>query len=86
MHFNAGRWWSITSEDVLANADFFAREPVFCRYIKRIVLDDGWMNCCGEWEPNSRFKDMPDLVKELKKMNFSAGLWFAPVIAEIKSS
>ena len=77
--------WSITAEDVLANAEFIARDPVLRQHIKRIVIDDGWMNCYGEWEPNSRFKNMPDLVRELKKMNFSAGLWFAPGIAEPQS-
>ena len=77
--------WSITAEDVLANAEFIARDPILSKHIKRIIIDDGWMNCYGEWEPNSRFADMPGLVRELKKMNFSAGLWFAPSIAEPQS-
>ncbi|MBE6366281.1 MAG: hypothetical protein E7052_00010 [Lentisphaerae bacterium] len=77
--------WSVSAGDVLANAEFIAWDPVLSKHIKRIIIDDGWMNCYGEWEPNSRFKNMPELVKELNKMHFSAGLWFAPGIAEPQS-
>ncbi len=77
--------WSVTADDVLANAEFIARDPVLARRIKRLVIDDGWMYCYGEWEPNSRFGDMGALARELRKMGFIPGLWLAPGIAEPQS-
>ena len=77
--------WSVTAEDVLRNAEFIARDAVLSKYIKRIVIDDGWMNCYGEWEGNSRFANMRKLSSDLRKMGFTPGLWFAPALAEPQS-
>lgn len=78
--------WTITAEEVLANAEFIARDPVLSQHVKRIVIDDGWMHCYGEWEANSRFPGgMGVIARELRKMGFLPGLWFAPGIAEPQS-
>jgi hypothetical protein len=75
--------WTITEEEVLENAEFIARDPVLSKHVKRIIVDDGWQYCYGEWEPNHLFPNgMKYLADELTKMGFEPGLWFAPTIVE----
>lgn len=75
--------WTITEEEVLKNAEMIASDPVLSKHVKRIIVDDGWQYCYGEWEPNSLFPSgMDTLAKKLKRMGFTPGLWFAPTIAE----
>ena len=75
--------WTITEEQVLANADFIRRDPVLSKHIRRIILDDGWQYCYGEWEPNHFFPHgMKYLTDEIAKMGFEPGLWLAPAIIE----
>lgn len=75
--------WTITEEEVLKNAEFIAADPVLKQHVKRIIVDDGWQYCYGEWEPNPQFPHgMKYLADELHKMGFKAGLWLAPAIVE----
>jgi hypothetical protein len=75
--------WTITEDEVLANAEFIAADPVLSRHVKRIIVDDGWQYCYGEWEPNSNFPGgMASLAKRLRKMGFEPGLWLCPTAAE----
>ena len=75
--------WTITEQEVLENAEFIARDPVLSRHIKRIIVDDGWQYCYGEWDANSLFPNgMESLSKELTRMGFEPGLWIAPSIVE----
>lgn len=75
--------WTITEDEVLANAEFIHHDPVLSRYVKRIIVDDGWQYCYGEWEANPLFPHgMPWLAKELRKMSFTPGLWIAPTAIE----
>ncbi len=75
--------WTITEEEVLKNAEFIAADPVLSKHVKRIIVDDGWQYCYGEWEANPLFPNgMPYLAKELARMGFEPGLWFAPTIVE----
>lgn len=75
--------WTITEKEVLENAEFIARDPVLSKKIKRIIVDDGWQYCYGEWTANSLFPNgMKYLADELTRMGFEPGLWFAPTIVE----
>lgn len=75
--------WTITEDEVLKNAEMIASDPVLSQHVKRIMVDDGWQYCYGEWEPNSLFPSgMEKLAKTLRRMGFSPGLWFAPTVAE----
>ena len=75
--------WTVTEEAVLSNADFIASDPVLSRHVKRLVIDDGWQYCYGEWDANPLFPHgMPWMAKRLKKMGFEPGLWLAPAIIE----
>ena len=74
---------TITEEEVLKNAEFIASDPVLKQHVKRIIVDDGWQYCYGEWEANPLFPNgMKYLADELHKMGFKAGLWLAPAIVE----
>ena len=75
--------WTVTEEAVLRNAEFIAADPVLSRHVKRIVIDDGWQYCYGEWDANPLFPNgMAWMAKRLKKMGFQPGLWMAPAIIE----
>ena len=75
--------WTVTEDEVLANADFIASDPVLSKYIKKIIVDDGWQYCYGEWDANPLFPSgMKSLVSNLNQMGFEAGLWLAPTIIE----
>lgn len=75
--------WTITEQEVLENAEFIARDPVLSKHVKRIIVDDGWEYCYGEWDANSLFPSgMEYLGKELTRMGFEPGLWIAPSIVE----
>ena len=75
--------WTITEDEVMANAEFIAADPVLSRHVKRIIIDDGWQYCYGEWDPNSNFPSgMAALARRLRKLRFEPGLWICPLIAE----
>ncbi len=75
--------WTITEDEVLKNAEFIAADPVLSKHVKRIIVDDGWQYCYGEWDANPLFPNgMEYLAKELTKLGFEPGLWFAPTIVE----
>ncbi len=75
--------WTITEAEVLKNAETIARDPVLSRHVKRIIVDDGWQYCYGEWDANPLFPGgMAKLARELTGMGFEPGLWFAPAIVE----
>ena len=53
------------------------------KYVKRIIVDDGWQYCYGEWDANPLFPNgMKYLADELIKLGFEPGLWIAPAIVE----
>ena len=75
--------WTITEEEVLKNAEFIANDPVLSKHVKRIIVDDGWQYCYGEWEANHYFPNgMKYLADKLTELGFEPGLWFAPTIVE----
>ncbi len=75
--------WTITEDEVLKNAEFIAKDPVLSKHVKRIIIDDGWQYCYGEWHANSYFSSgMKALSKEIRKLGFTPGLWVAPVCIE----
>lgn len=78
--------WTITEDEVYKNAELIASDAVLSKHIKRIIVDDGWQYCYGEWEANHMFPSgMQKLARNLNKMGFESGLWFAPTIAELHS-
>jgi len=75
--------WTITEDEVIKNAEFIAADPILRQHVKRIIVDDGWQYCYGEWEANPNFPGgMKKLAERLHKLGFKPGLWFAPSIVE----
>ena len=75
--------WTITEDEVYRNAELIASDPILSRHVKRLIVDDGWQYCYGEWEANSLFPSgMRKLAGNLRRMGFTPGLWFAPTIVE----
>lgn len=75
--------WYISEEEVLKNAEFIARDPVLSKHVKRIIIDDGWQYCYGEWEANHRFPSgMKHVADEIRRLGFKPGLWLAPSVVE----
>ena len=75
--------WTITEDEVMKNAEFIAADPVLRKYVKRIIIDDGWQYCYGEWEANPNFPGgMKKLADRIRKLGFKPGLWLAPSIVE----
>ena len=75
--------WTITEDEVIKNAEFIASDPVLSRHVKRIIVDDGWQYCYGEWEANPNFPSgMKKLAERLRRLGFKPGLWLAPTIVE----
>ena len=75
--------WTITEDEVLANAEFIARDPVLSKHVKKIIVDDGWQYAYGEWYANYLFPHgMKYLADKIKKLGMEPGLWVAPVILE----
>ncbi len=75
--------WTITEEEVLKNAEFIARDPVLREHVRRIIVDDGWQYCYGEWDANPNFPSgMKFLADRISALGFEPGLWFAPSIIE----
>ena len=75
--------WTVTEDEVIKNAEFIAGDPVLKNHIKRIIVDDGWQYCYGEWEANSLFPSgMKKLADKITALGFEPGLWFAPAVVE----
>ncbi|MBQ9336101.1 MAG: alpha-galactosidase, partial [Lentisphaeria bacterium] len=75
--------WTITEDEVMKNAEFIAADPVLKQHVKRIIVDDGWQYCYGEWDANPNFPSgMKKLADRIRKLGFKPGLWLAPSIVE----
>ncbi len=80
-------WQQVDEDDILANAALAAgllgdRVPPDAPPL-RIVLDDGWQQAWGIWEPNEKFPSGIDgLVAGLAADGFATGIWFAPLLVE----
>jgi hypothetical protein len=54
--------------------------------LKYIVLDFGWEQAWGEWNPNSRFpSEYLSIAQEIESAGFVPGIWVAPLQAHIFS-
>lgn len=52
-----------------------------------ILIDDGWCQW-GDWlfPDSSKFSNFKETINKIKKQNIKAGLWFAPFLADKKST
>lgn len=47
----------------------------------RIVVDDGWQQAWGDWQPNAKFpQGLSGLASELHAQGYEVGVWLAPLL------
>ncbi len=70
----------VSYDDVINNTEFSRK--YFGDSFEYIQIDDGYQVAVGDWIPNERFaKGLDNLVKEINKFGYKAGIWIAPFIA-----
>lgn len=47
-----------------------------------ILVDDGWEMAWGDWTPNTKFRPIAELSKDLHARGRKLGLWLAPFVVE----
>ncbi|MEB2310392.1 MAG: alpha-galactosidase [Sorangiineae bacterium] len=82
-------WDGVSQADVRVNAAL-ARQVLAPRLPPgtrlRVVIDDGWEQGWGDWEPNERFPSGLDgLARELVAEGFEPGVWLAPLLVSESS-
>jgi hypothetical protein len=74
----------VDAEAVLANAALAAGvlAPLLTAGARaRIVIDDGWQQMWGQWEPNAKFpQGLDGLASQLHADGFEVGVWLAPLL------
>lgn len=74
---------SISEKDVKGNIEVIKEKYP---QVKSIVIDDGWQQRWGEWEPNCRFPSgLKGLVNEIKQAGLVPGIWTAPYTMHVYS-
>ena len=74
----------VTSQQVLDNLDFIAKQTPGLRYVQ---IDDGYQPAMGDWlETGAAFGgNVQGVLKEIRKRGFEPAIWVAPFVAEEKS-
>ncbi|MHB8573611.1 MAG: alpha-amylase family protein [Candidatus Dormibacteria bacterium] len=55
------------------------------RVLNTVLIDDGWQNAYGDWQPGDRFGGEPgmqELCGELSAMGLLPGIWWAPFLVD----
>lgn len=74
---------NVDREAIRENIDAICRHDFLRGFVRYVVVDDGWQNATGDWEPGNAFPDgMDDLAREIAAAGFLPGIWSAPFFAE----
>lgn len=69
----------VRADDVRENLEAIKADETLRRFVKYIVVDDGWQTLDGEWEANDKFPGgMAALAAEIRAAGFVPGMWSAP--------
>ncbi len=53
----------------------------------RVVVDDGWQQAWGDWQPNAKFPTgLSGLAQDLHAQGFDMGVWLAPLLVAENSA
>lgn len=74
----------VTSQQVLDNLDFIAKQTPGLRYVQ---IDDGYQPAMGDWlETGAAFGgNVQGVLKQIRQRGFEPAIWVAPFVAEEKS-
>ena len=74
---------SLAMDDVRRELKAINNSPLKGK-LKYCVIDMGWARAWGDWRLNRKFpSDFRTVVREIEKMGFVPGLWFAPLQCSI---
>jgi len=77
---------TVAQEDILENLEELKKHDWLKDLVRYVIIDDGWENNTGDWEPNAKFgKGMDWLAGEINRAGFIPGMWAAPFFAEAGS-
>lgn len=77
---------NVSADDVRENLDAIRSNDALRRFVKYIVIDDGWETMAGDWEPNGKFPGGLDgIAREIRSAGFVPGVWTAPFVVNRRS-
>jgi alpha-galactosidase len=76
--YHLGVW--VDASAVLANAELIPRSAGSV-----VQIDDGWQQTYGDWQPNTKFRDLAGLCSDLRGRGCIPGIWTAPFLASAGS-
>lgn len=82
--FSWNRFFEGIDEPTLLAQSALLREEFGSSGFDLVELDDGWQAEWGAWEPNEKFRPIPELVSELRLRQQRLGLWLAPFVVATK--
>ncbi len=76
----------VTADDIRENLEAIRSNPTLARFVKYIIIDDGWQTLEGEWEANRKFPGAMELIaSEIRAAGFVPGIWSAPFMVNRRS-
>ncbi len=82
--YHYGPW--ISAGEVLENSQILSHEDLRSLGYEVIVVDDGWQQGYGDWQPNSKFPGgLATLATELTARGQLLGVWTAPFLVSAGS-
>ena len=84
---NHGAWnsWDyyrldVTADNIRENIEAISANATLRRFVKYIVIDDGWQDLDGDWNANANFPGgMAAIAQAITAAGFVPGLWAAPL-------
>ncbi len=77
---------TVQQEDILENLEELQKYDWLRDLVRYVIIDDGWENRVGDWEPNDKFnKGMDWMAEQIAQAGFLPGIWAAPFFAEAGS-
>lgn len=77
---------NVTADDVRENLDAIRSNDALRRFVKYVVVDDGWETMAGDWEANEKFPvGIEAIAREIRSAGFVPGVWTAPFVVNRRS-
>lgn len=88
-----GGWnsWDYYRQDVdpdaiRENLEAIRGNETLRRFVRYIIIDDGWQTLDGDWEANEKFPGgMEAIAREIREAGFIPGIWTAPLMVNSRT-
>ncbi|MEP7105001.1 MAG: alpha-galactosidase [Chloroflexota bacterium] len=82
--YHYGPW--ISASEVLENSEILSHDDLRSLGYEVILVDDGWQQAYGDWQPNSKFPGgLAALAVDLAARGQALGVWTAPFLVSAGS-